>query len=112
METRTVVLIAIAILMFVGLILVRMYVREHPMYIGNVKFEGDWLIYNAGYDAYFVIISNETHKVIGPTDSLRIKLNKSAVKLEVWWSGKIRYEYLIYYDLNKKEYEFYWWYES
>jgi len=112
MGTRTVVIIVAAILMIVGAILARMYIREHPMYIGGIKFEGDWLIYDAVYDAYFIVVSNETHKVIGPTNSLRIKLNKTAVKLEVWWTGKARYEYLIYYDHSTERYGFYWWYEG
>ena len=112
MRTGTVVTIAVIILMFLGVVLAWSYLREHPMYIGSIKFAGDWLVYDAGYNAYFVVISNGTHKVIGPTSTLYIKLNKSAIKLEVWWSGRVRYEYLIYYDFDKERYDFYWWYEK
>jgi len=112
MRTGTIIMIAVTVLMFIGLVLAWDYIREHPMYIGEIRFEGDWLIYNAGYDAYFVVVANGTCRVIGPTNILRIKLNGTAVKLEVWWTGRFRYEYLIYYDFDKGKYDFYWWYEK
>jgi len=112
MRAKALLAIAVIVLIFAVAYLNWRYVREHPLYLGNIRIEGNWLVYETHVDAHFVIVSNETHKVIGPTRHLRIPLNRSSLKLEVWWSGAVRYEYLIYYDAASGKYDFYWWYNK